>query len=424
MARLDRHGLRRADPRLARRRSAVPRHLPGPAAAVRGQRRGRRRRRSASCPAGPCASRTRRPSRTSAGTRSSGPASTRCSTGSPTAPTSTSSTRTPGSRRRPTRRRRPRPRPSTGGPFVSAVARGPLLGVQFHPERSGADGLRLLANFVELVELARRGRLMLRRRVIPCLDVADGRVVKGTRFVDLVDEGDPPELAERYAARGRRRARLPRHHGRPRAARHAPRHRRADRATRVHPADRRRRGAHASTRCATCCGPGADKVSLNTAAVADPTLISRCAAPVRAPGGRRRHRCRVAAGPTRTPAWEVVVKGGREPTGLDAVAWAERACDLGAGELLVTSIDRDGTGSGFDTELLRAITSRVSRAGHRLGRRRRARPTSWRRSVDGGADAVLAASIFHRRIHAIADGQGGDGRGRAAGPARAGRPSA
>ena len=97
-----------------------------------------------------------------------------------------------------------------------------------------------------------------------------------------------------------------------------------------------------------------------------------------------------------------MVKGGREATGLDAVDWARRAVELGAGELLVTSIDRDGTGSGFDTELLRAITSRVHvpviASGGAAG------PEDFVAAVrDGGADAVLAASIFHRRIHAIAD---------------------
>ncbi len=143
---------------------------------------------------------------------------------------------------------------------------------------------------------------------------------------------------------------------------------------------------------------GADKVSLNTAAVADPTLISRCAAGSgarrssspstrwpsrRAPRPRRIRRRRVAPGgadPT-TPSWEVVVKGGREPTGLDVVAWAERAVELGAGELLVTSIDRDGTGSGFDTDLLRAITSSGRRAGHRVGWRGRTRRLRRARSA-------------------------------------------
>ncbi|MEO6208179.1 MAG: HisA/HisF-related TIM barrel protein, partial [Candidatus Limnocylindrales bacterium] len=104
-----------------------------------------------------------------------------------------------------------------------------------------------------------------------------------------------------------------------------------------------------------------------------------------------------AAGPT----WEVVVKGGRETTDLEAIAWAQRVVDLGAGELLVTSMDRDGTGYGFDTELLRAISSRVKvpviASGGAAG------PDDFIAAVrDGGADAVLAASIFHRRIHSIA----------------------
>ena len=148
---------------------------------------------------------------------------------------------------------------------------------------------------------------------------------------------------------------------------------------------------------------GADKVSLNTAAVADPTLISRCAARF----GRQAVVVAIDARAVARPAdgpdtWEVMVKGGREPTGLEAVGWALRAVELGAGELLVTSIDRDGTGSGFDTALLRAITSQVTvpviASGGAAG------PDDFVAAVrDGGADAVLAASIFHRRIHAIAD---------------------
>jgi cyclase len=145
-------------------------------------------------------------------------------------------------------------------------------------------------------------------------------------------------------------------------------------------------------------------VSLNTAAVANPTLISRCAGRF----GRQAvvvaidARAVVGSDPDGPPSWEVLVKGGREAAGLDAVAWAERAVDLGAGELLVTSIDRDGTGDGFDTGLLRAITTRVRvpviASGGAAG------PDDFVTAVrEGGADAVLAASIFHRRIHAIAD---------------------
>jgi cyclase len=99
--------------------------------------------------------------------------------------------------------------------------------------------------------------------------------------------------------------------------------------------------------------------------------------------------------------WEVVVKGGREATGLDAVEWAARAVELGAGEQLVTSIDRDGTGAGYDTDLLRAITARVSVPVIASGGA--ANPADLVAAIrDGGADAVLAASIFHRRIHSIA----------------------
>ena len=240
---------------------------------------------------------------------------------------------------------------------------------------------------------------MLRRRVIPCLDVADGRVVKGTRFVDLVDEGDPPELAERYAREGADElvfldiSAAPERRG-----------------TLLDIVERTARrafiplsvggGVRTVEEMRDVLRAGADKVSLNTAAVADPNLISRCAARfgsqavVVAIDARRR------SGES-SDTWDVVVKGGREATELEAVAWAHRAVELGAGELLVTSIDRDGTGTGFDTDLLRAITSRISvpviASGGAAG------PDDFVAAVrDGGADAVLAASIFHRRIHSIA----------------------
>jgi imidazole glycerol-phosphate synthase subunit HisF len=243
---------------------------------------------------------------------------------------------------------------------------------------------------------------MLRHRVIPCLDVADGRVVKGTRFVDLVDEGDPPELAERYAAEG------------------------ADelvflditaapdrRGTLLDIVERTARrafipltvggGVRSVDEMRDVLRAGADKVSLNTAAVTAPDLIARCAARF----GRQAVVIAIDAlavdrGMQDATTWEVVVRGGRDRTTLDAVAWAERAVALGAGELLVTAIDRDGTGTGFDIELLRAITSRVEvpviASGGAAG------PDDFVRAVrEGGADAVLAASIFHRRVHAIAD---------------------
>jgi cyclase len=239
---------------------------------------------------------------------------------------------------------------------------------------------------------------MLCRRVIPCLDVADGRVVKGTRFVDLVDEGDPPELAERYAMEGADElvfldiTAAPERRG-----------------TLLDIVERTARrafipltvggGVRSVDEMRQVLRAGADKVSLNTAAVAEPELVSRCArrfgrqAVVAAIDARRR--TEPAGG-----GWEVLVKGGREATGLDAVRWAQRVVALGAGELLVTSVDRDGTGLGFDTALLRAITDVVGvpviASGGAAG------PSDFVSAVrDGHADAVLAASIFHRRIHSI-----------------------
>ena len=224
---------------------------------------------------------------------------------------------------------------------------------------------------------------MLCRRVIPCLDVADGRVVKGTRFIDLVDEGDPPELAERYAREG------------------------ADEIVFLDIVERTARrafipltvggGVRSVPEMRDVLRAGADKVSLNTAAVADPALIDACATRF----GQQAVVVAIDARRAGTGSWEVVVEGGRTATGLDAVTWAERAVERGAGELLVTSIDRDGTGSGFDTALLRAIADRVLvpviASGGAAG------PADFVAAVrDGGADAVLAASIFHRRVHSIA----------------------
>jgi cyclase len=236
---------------------------------------------------------------------------------------------------------------------------------------------------------------MLRRRVIPCLDVAGGRVVKGTRFVDLTDEGDPPELAERYAREGADELVFLDISAAPEG-----------RGTLLEIVERTARrafipltvggGVRTVEEMRDVLRAGADKVSLNTAAVATPRLVSDCArrfgqqAVVVAIDARRRT----------SGGWEVLVRGGRDETGLDAVAWAVRAAELGAGELLVTSIDRDGTQAGFDTELLRAISDGVEvpviASGGAAG------PADFVSAViDGGADAVLAASIFHRGIHSI-----------------------
>ena len=244
---------------------------------------------------------------------------------------------------------------------------------------------------------------MLCRRVIPCLDVAAGRVVKGTRFVDLRDEGDPPELAERYAREGADEIVLLDISAAPEG-----------RGTLLDMVERTARrafipltvggGVRSVEDMRDVLRAGADKVGLNTRAVADPGLVTRCAARfgsqavVVAIDARR-----VAPGNPAVPSgFEVVVNGGRRAVGLDAIDWAVRAVELGAGELRVTSIDRDGTGAGFDTELLRAISSLVPvpviASGGAAG------PGDFVAAIrDGGADAVLAAGIFHRREVSIAE---------------------
>jgi cyclase len=236
---------------------------------------------------------------------------------------------------------------------------------------------------------------MLRRRVIPCLDVAGGRVVKGTRFVDLVDEGDPPELAARYAAEGADELVFLDISAAPEG-----------RGTLLEIVERTARrvfipltvggGVRSVEEMRDVLRAGADKVSLNTAAVSDPELIARCAARF----GRQAVVVAIDARGTADGGWDVLVRGGRETTGLDAVPWAARAVALGAGELLVTSIDRDGTQAGFDTPLLRAISEAVEvpviASGGAAG------PADFVAAVvEGGADAVLAASMFHRGIHTI-----------------------
>jgi cyclase len=248
---------------------------------------------------------------------------------------------------------------------------------------------------------------MLCRRVIPCLDVAGGRVVKGTRFVDLVDEGDPPELAERYAREGADEIVYLDISAAPQG-----------RGTLLDIVERTARrafipltvggGVRSVEDMRDVLRAGADKVGLNTRAVADPELVTRCAARfgsqavVVAIDARRVARRDTLGDPRLPSGFEVVVNGGREPVGLDAIAWAVRAVELGAGELLVTSIDRDGTKSGFDTELLRAISSLVPvpviASGGAAG------PADFVAAIrDGGADAVLAAGIFHRREVSIAE---------------------
>ncbi len=231
---------------------------------------------------------------------------------------------------------------------------------------------------------------MLAKRIIPCLDVTGGRVVKGVNFVELRDAGDPVEIAARYNEQG------------------------ADELTFLDitaTSDGRDLILHIIEAVASqvfipltvgggvrsvgdvrrLLNAGADKVSFNSAAVARPELIQEAS-------DRYGAQCIVVAIDAKRRAggqgWDVYTHGGRQNTGLDAVAWAQRMAELGAGEILLTSMDRDGTKSGFDLELTRAVCDAVPVpviASGGVG--------ALEHLADGirigGADAVLAASIFH-----------------------------
>ncbi len=240
---------------------------------------------------------------------------------------------------------------------------------------------------------------MLLKRVIPCLDVDAGRVVKGTNFVDIRDAGDPVELAMRYEAEG------------------------ADelcflditassdqRATVVELARRTADdvfipftiggGIRSVADAQAVLDAGADKVSVNSAAVARPELIHELVETFGA-------QCVVLAIDARAGAgeqagYEVVVHGGRTPTGRDAVEWARAGVDRGAGEILLTSMDRDGTEDGYELELTRAVSAAVDVPVIASGGAGR-----LEHLVDaveeGGADAVLCASIFHYGTHTVGE---------------------
>ncbi len=233
----------------------------------------------------------------------------------------------------------------------------------------------------------------LAKRIIPCLDVDNGRVVKGVNFVDIRDAGDPVEIAMRYNEQG------------------------ADevcflditassdgRETTVHTVEQIAEhvfipltvggGIRSVEDIRTMLNAGADKVSINTAAIHNPELVRESAL-------RFGSQCIVVAIDAKRvddvdgqPRWEIFTHGGRKPTGIDAVGWAVRMAELGAGEILLTSMDRDGTRNGFELGVTRAITDAVEIpviASGGVG--------TLDHLVDGialgGADAVLAASIFH-----------------------------
>ena len=241
---------------------------------------------------------------------------------------------------------------------------------------------------------------MLAKRVIPCLDVKDGRVVKGVAFVALRDAGDPVECSARYDEAGADEIALL-----DITASHEGRGAMLDVVARAADATFTPLtvggGVRSEDDVRALLAAGADKVSINTSAVRDPELVRRCAeswgsqAIVVAIDAKRR-----AGGAG--AGWEVFIHGGRTATGLDAVAWAIRMAALGAGEILLTSMDRDGTKSGYDLGLTRAVADAVPIpviASGGVGTLDDLRAGL----VEGGASAVLAASIFHDGAHTIAE---------------------
>lgn len=232
---------------------------------------------------------------------------------------------------------------------------------------------------------------MATRRIIPCLDVKDGRVVKGVRFSGLRDAGSPVELAARYQEQGADELIILDVSATPEGRGHQVPTVEAVRAVLSIPLTVGG-GIRTIDDAAALLEAGADKISMNTAAVARPGLLSEVAA-------RFGRQCTVlaidaaAVEGAETPSWEVVIYSGKQRPGKDAVAWAVEAEALGAGEILLTSWDRDGTRSGYDLAQLSAFSSAVQLPIIASGGANT--PQHMLEALEAGADAVLAASIFH-----------------------------
>ncbi|MDA8145441.1 MAG: imidazole glycerol phosphate synthase subunit HisF [Thermaerobacter sp.] len=230
---------------------------------------------------------------------------------------------------------------------------------------------------------------MLCKRIIPCLDVREGRVVKGVHFQDLRDAGDPVELAARYDAAGADElvfldisASV--------EGRRTMREVAAAVAAQVFIPFTVGGGVRTVQEVQELLQAGADKVSLNTAALADPDLVARCAR-------RFGNQCVVAAIDARRReggGWEVYTHGGTRPTGREAVEWARQVEDLGAGEILLTSMDRDGTRAGYDLELTAAVSEAAGIPVIASGGAGELEHL-YQALTAGRADAVLVASLFH-----------------------------
>lgn len=287
-----------------------------------------------------------------------------------------------------------------GTRFVSAVQRGRLLATQFHPELSGQFGMDLLRRWLDdrpaPPASADSGRHS--HRIIPCLDVRGGRVVKGVQFQQLRDSGDPAARAALYETQGADEIVVLDIAASPEEA-----------ATRVDTVRRVRQSIHIPLTVGggvrgvddarRLLGAGADRISVNTAAVRRPALIDELA-------GRFGSQCIVLAIDARRQgdAWEVLVVGGSEPTGLSAIDWAREGAKRGAGEILLTSWDRDGTGEGYDLELLAAVSAAVSIpviASGGVGA-----VADMADAIEAGAEAVLAASLFHDDLRTVGEAKG------------------
>ena len=235
--------------------------------------------------------------------------------------------------------------------------------------------------------------MALAKRIIPCLDVENGRVVKGVKFLDIRDAGDPVEVARRYDEQGADEITFlditASHEGRD---------------TMVHTVERMASqvfipltvggGVRTCDDIRTLLNAGADKVSINTAAVFNPEFVKEAA-------DRFGSQCIVVAidakrvsAPDEEGRWEIFTHGGRKPSGLDAVEWAQKMEELGAGEILLTSMDQDGVKSGYDLGVTRAVSEAVTIpviASGGVGNLDHLVDGC----IEGKADAVLAASIFH-----------------------------
>jgi imidazoleglycerol phosphate synthase cyclase subunit len=229
---------------------------------------------------------------------------------------------------------------------------------------------------------------MLTVRIIPCLDVRDGRVVKGIRFQGLRDAGSPPDLAEAYETQGADELVMLDVSATPEGRATARDTVRAIRARLSLPLTVGG-GVKAVEDGRSLLEAGADKVSINTAAVERPGLLDEVAAEF----GNQCTVLALDAARRETGGFEVVTLSGRNRTGIDAVAWAREAVDRGAGEILLTSWDRDGTREGYDLKLISAIAEAVSVPIIASGGA--STPQHMVDAVQAGANAVLAASIFH-----------------------------